>query len=328
MIPRALGNSPLHISPVAIGNMSWPGCDFGIQPGPDEKNDSALVDRLVGTALGLGITTFDTAEAYGCGRGEELLGAALKAPGRRAVAKIVTKVGPLFGADQVAGRRCRLDSAWVAARCEGSLKRLCTDHIDLYLAHWPDPDTQVEETIDAFSSLQRRGLIRAFGVSNFSPERLRTAAQAGQAVVTQNAYSLVERDFEPALLPVCREKNISLMAYSPLAKGILSGRYTVSQLPPRNDARRKDWHFAPENLPRHVEIASRVQDIAVTLGITPSQLALAWCLTQPQVASTVVGSKSEIQIRDAAAAGTLTIPKQVVAELDRLTHGAGRHAQL
>lgn len=315
MVPSETPSPVRPLPRLGIGNMSWPGCGFGASPSSREGDD-AVADRIVGRAIDAGILLFDTADSYGCGQGEEMLGRALAVAGRRDRVAVVTKVGPVFREEAHGGRECRLDRAWLLQRCERSLARLRTDRIDLYLAHRPDPFTPIEETIGAFEELVARGHIRAYGVSNFPAALLERAADVGSIAATQNAYSLIERDFEHTLRSLCLRREIPLMAYSPLAKGLLAGRYSAELLPVRDDPRWRDWHFRDGVRGRILEAADRLEGVAAKAGVAAATLAIAWCLVRPGVGNVIVGARSEAQVIEAAAAMHHPVPASILRELE------------
>jgi aryl-alcohol dehydrogenase-like predicted oxidoreductase len=304
MIYRTLGTSDIKVSVIGLGTMSWKGAVYGEKPSRESAPDWDATRSMVKAALDCGITLFDTAEGYGRGHAEELLGTALHELGRRDEAVIVTKVGPLFSEEQEGGRTCNLSAAHIRTRCERSLLRLKTDHIDVYLAHWPDPQTPIEETAAVMNDLRREGKIRAFGVSNFSNAELSEALRHTSVVLNQVPYSLVDRKIEAEKVPFCIQHKVSIMAYSPLGKGVLSGKYSLEHLP--TDYRRERFHFAKETLPQHLAIADQLTQAGKQVGFSTSQMALAWVVSQPGVALTIAGAKSKDQVRSNAAAGHLT----------------------
>lgn len=316
---RELGSSGLRVSVVGLGTMSWPFCDYAQTMPPGTKLDRDAVKAMVSTALECGINLFDTAEGYGCGLAETLMGESLQDFGKRSEFIVVTKVGPVFADEQADGRACNLSVAHIISRCEGSLRRLRTDYIDLYLAHWPDPRTPLEETVGAMLKLKRAGKIRHFGVSNFSKELLQHALEHGEVAADQLPYNLLEREIEKDQVPFCLEKKIGIMAYSPLGKAVLTGKYNEDHLPPPGDYRHRQPQFSQENLPRHFTVARRCQELSRKLGITTPQLALAWCLAQPGVTTVLPGAKKSGQIRDNAGAAEIILPQPVLEELDALT---------
>lgn len=301
--------------------MSWPGCNYGDSGYTPSPADLAATRDMVKASLEAGINLFDTAEGYGLGLAEEILGRALEELGCRKEAIIVTKVGPLFGSEQVDGRTCDLSARHILARCELSLKRLRTDFIDLYLAHWPDPFTPVEETMGAIKTLQRQGKIRWFGVSNFSNELLDAALRHGEVVANQLPYSLADRSIDTDRRPFCLENHVGIIAYSPLGKGVLSGKYDAEHLPPANDYRHHKKYFAKENLPRFLALAEHLRELAPQFSGTPAQLALAWVLSRPGVRTVIPGAKSVDQIRANTAASDLSLPNRVIEKLTDLSEG-------
>lgn len=318
MNARTLGKSDLSVSVIGLGTMSWPGTGFGVRE-PAAASEYAIVREMVRAALDSGVTFFDTAEGYGRGLAETQLGRALEELGARDRSVIVSKVGPLFDEEKTGNRGCNLSKAHILARCEASLRRLRTDRIDLYLAHWPDPATPIEETLEAAETLRAQGKIRWFGVSNFSVELLDAALAAGSVVANQLPYSLVDRDIDVDRRPFCLRHQVGIMAYSPLGKGVLSGKYDASHLPPADDYRHQRKHFARENLPRHLAIAARVRELAPQCGCTPAQLAMAWAIAQPGITVILPGAKTVEQVRANAAAAEVRIPENVLAELEAVS---------
>ncbi len=319
MIYRQLGNSDLNVSAVALGTMSWPGCNYAYAKGVASAADLDGATEMVRVALDGGINFFDTAEGYGRGLAEEMLGTALERLGAREKAIIVTKVGPLFETEQIDGRAVNLSRAHLFERCEQSLRRLRTDHIDLYLAHRPDDLTPMEETMAAVATLKEQGKIRWFGVSNFSAAQLGEAMKHGAVVANQLPYSLVDRGIDGDQRPFCVENNVGIMAYSPIGKGVLSGKYDASHLPPADDYRHQRKHFAAENLERHLAIAQKLRELAPEHGCTPAQLALAWTFSQPGITVALPGVKSPEQVASNAAAGDVRLSAEARGVLDGLS---------
>jgi aryl-alcohol dehydrogenase-like predicted oxidoreductase len=316
---RKLGKSDLHVSVVGLGTMSWPGCNYGDSGYAPTPGDFTAARAMVQAALEAGINLFDTAEGYGRGLAEEILGQTLEELGCREKAIIVTKVGPLFGDEQINGRTCNLSADNIGERCESSLKRLRTDHIDLYLAHWPDPLTRVEETMEAVNKLKEQGKIRWFGVSNFPNDLLAAALRHGVVAANQLPYSLADRTIDADKRPFCRENQVGIMAYSPLGKGVLSGKYDAQHLPPADDYRHHRKYFAKENLPQYLALAGRLRKLAPQVSCTSAQLAMAWVLVQPGITVVLPGAKSSDQIRANAGASEVSLTDGVIAELDELS---------
>jgi len=243
--------------------------------GPTHDGDSiATIQR----ALDLGVTLLDTADMYGPHTNEELVGRAIK--GRRNGLVIATKFGIMRDPSDPTRRGVNGRPEYVRASCEGSLKRLGVEHIDLYYQHRVDPDTPIEETVGAMSDLLREGKIGHIGLSEANGGTLRRACSVHQVTALQTEYSLWSRDPEDGLLDVCRELGIGFVAYSPLGRGFLTGAIrSVDDLAP-DDFRRSNPRFMGENFQRNMDLVSRVKEIALQKGCTASQLALAWVLAQ------------------------------------------------
>lgn len=316
---RRLGTSDLQVPIVGFGSMSWPGCNHGRTGHELTEEEYRTVYKMVAAALDCGMNLIDTAASYGCGLAETILGRVIAELGCREKVIIVTKVGPLFGAERTDDRPCDLSAQNILRRCEESRQRLQVDCLDLYLAHWPDAATPIEETMEAVSRLRHQGKVKWFGVSNFSNEQLAAALKCGPVAVNQLPYSLVDRNIEKDKRPFCLENQVGIMAYSPMGKGVLSGKYDPSHLPPQDDYRHQRPHFAPENLSRNLTLARRLREMAPEIGCTPAQLALAWVLAQPGLTLAVPGAKSAEQVRLNAAAAEVKIPEDVLAELDRIS---------
>jgi aryl-alcohol dehydrogenase-like predicted oxidoreductase len=318
---RTLGKSDLNVSVISLGTMSWPGCNYGDSGYSPTPEDFAATREMVRTAFDSGINLFDAAEGYGRGLAEEMLGRTLQELGCREKAVIVTKVGPLFGEEQTGGRTCNLSAKHIADRCALSLKRLRTDYVDLYLAHWPDPRTPIEETMEAVAKLKEEGKIRWFGVSNFSNDLLGAALRRGIVASNQLPYSLADRTIDTDKRPFCVENRVGIMAYSPLGKGVLSGKYDAQHLPPPGDYRHTRKYFAKENFSRYFALAGRLRELALQISCTAAQLALAWVLAQSGITVALPGAKSPDQVRANARASDLSVPESVLAELGALSQG-------
>jgi aryl-alcohol dehydrogenase-like predicted oxidoreductase len=314
---RPLGKSDLQVSVIGLGTMSWPGCNYGDNGYNPTADELVGAREMVKAALDAGINLFDTAEGYGRGLAEEILGRTLDELGCRDQAVIVSKVGPLFAEEGIGGRTCNLSAKHITERCELSLKRLRTDHIDVYLAHWPDPSTPIEETMEAVNNLQKQGKIGWFGVSNFSNDLLSLALQNGTVVANQLPYSLADRTIDSDKRPFCLQNQIGIMAYSPLGKGVLSGKYDAQHLPPADDYRHQKKYFARENLPRYFGLAERLRILAPGFSCTPAQLALAWVIGQPGITVVLPGAKSPDQVRANAQASEISLTNEAITELDQ-----------
>ncbi len=302
MISRQLGKSGPEVSVIGAGTMSWPGCRYG-ESGGDESGLPAAV-QMVGAAVESGVSLIDTAEGYGRGFAEELLGKALKELGVRDAVTIVTKTGPLFGEEKSGDRTCNLSREHLFERVERSLRRLKVDRLDVLLAHWPDSVTPIEETMTAIDDLRTEGKIACFGVSNFPNDLLACAMACGPVICNQLPFSLADRSVDDGRRQFCLEHGVGIMAYSPIGKGVLSGKYDPAHLPPSGDYRHQRPHFR-ENLDANLALADRVRGLARVMETKPVAVALAWTLLQPGITVAIPGAKTPDQIREHALASQL-----------------------
>lgn len=285
---------------VAMGCEPLGGTDWGVF-------DPARAEAAVARALELGVTVFDTADVYGLGRSEEVLARAL-GPRRHDVV-VVTKFGVAWGEGDGRARTWRDASpARVRAALEGSLRRLRLDRIPLYLVHWPDPATPVEATMEALARCRERGLVEAVGVSNFTPELVRRAHAVLPLAALELQYSLLCRGAEAELLPLARELGVAVLAYGPLAQGLLTGKYGPGARFAGDDRRHRLSHFRGPALRRALEVVGRVREAAGQLGHTPAQVALRWVLDHPSVSCAIAGAKSSAQVEANAGAAGWRLP--------------------
>jgi aryl-alcohol dehydrogenase-like predicted oxidoreductase len=292
MEQRELGTNGLTVSALGLGCM---GMTYAY--GATDADESiATIHR----AIELGVTFLDTAELYGPHTNEELVGRALA--GRRDEVQIATKFGVLPKADGPAGRPRDGTPENVRRSIEGSLKRLGTDHVDLYYQHRIDTDTPIEETVGALAELVREGKVRHIGLSEAAPETIRRAHAVHPIAAVQTEYSLFSRDVEREVLPTLRELGIGLVAYSPLGRGFLSGRFSSADELEADDWRRTQPRFRGDNVQRNLDLASKVSGLAADKGVTPAQLALAWVLAQGDDIVPIPGTKRRSYLEQNAAA--------------------------
>jgi aryl-alcohol dehydrogenase-like predicted oxidoreductase len=292
MEQRQLGTSGLTTSALGLGCMGMTYA-YGAT---DADEAIATIHR----AIELGVTFLDTAELYGPHTNEELVGRALA--GRRDEVVLATKFGVKPNADGPAGRPLDGTPENVRQSIEGSLKRLNTDHVDLYYQHRMDPDTPIEETVGALGELVQEGKIRHIGLSEAAPDTIRAAHAVHPITAVQSEYSLFTRDMEDEVLPTLRELGIGLVAYSPLGRGFLSGRFSSADELDADDWRRTQPRFQGENAERNIELAGTVAELASEKGIAPAQLALAWVLAQGDDIVPIPGTKRRRYIEQNAAA--------------------------
>ncbi len=308
---RTLGQG-LDVSAIGIGCM--PMVRGGNITYGAEASDSESI-ATIHRAIDLGITFFDTAQIYGPFQNEELLGRAIA--GRRDGLVVATKFGFRFDGSSITG----IDGTPENARraCEGSLKRLGVDVIDLYYQHRVDPSVPIEETVGGMAELVREGKVRFLGLSEAAPETLRRAHAVHPIAALQSEYSLWEREVEGDILPVCRELGIGFVPYSPLGRGFLTGRIRSRDDLPDNDWRRNDPRYSEENFAANLRLVEIVEAVAARRGASPAQIALAWLLAQGEDVMPIPGTKRRATLEDSAAAAEVELTADDLRELD----GAG-----
>ncbi len=304
---KTLGHSDLQISVVGLGCMGM--SDFY---GPADDQQSTDVIRH---AVDLGINFFDTADMYGVGRNESLLGAALR--DRRDRAVIATKFGNVRAPDgKFLGVSGRPD--YVKAACDASLQRLGVDVIDLYYQHRVDPAVPIEDTVGAMAELVKAGKVKALGLSEASAATLRRAHAVHPIAALQTEYSLWTRDPEQDILATCAELGITFVAYSPLGRGFLTGQFASLDDLAADDWRRRNPRFQGEHFAKNLELVARVHEVAAEQGVTPAQLALAWVLGRAANIVAIPGTRSRARLEENAAAAAVTLSAEDVRALDEI----------
>jgi aryl-alcohol dehydrogenase-like predicted oxidoreductase len=288
---------------------------------PDHDEATATIHR----ALELGVTFFDTADMYGFGHNEELVGKALA--GRRGDVVVATKFGIYLDGDAPGGRGVRGDAAYVRQACDASLARLGFDHIDLYYQHRPDTSVPIEETVGAMAELVAAGKVRHLGLSEASADTVRRAAAVHPITALQSEWSLFSRDIEDEIVPACREHGIGLVPYSPLGRGLLTGAVTSLDELQGDDFRRSLPRFQGDNLERNLELVAVVRDIAAAKGCTPGQVALAWLLAHGDDVVPIPGTKRRTYLEDNIGAVDVDLTVDDLARLDGLTPVGDRSAE-
>ena len=318
MRQRKLGNTGLFVSELCLGTMTFGGQgELWSKIGHLQQND---VDTLVGRALDAGINFIDTADVYSEGQSEILTGQALrnlKVPRDNVV--VATKV---FGATGAQGANSRgLSRYHIMDGIKASLKRLQLDHIDLYQVHGFDPVTPIEETLGALDDLVRQGHVRYIGVSNWAAWQIAKALgisarhNLASFASLQAYYTVAGRDLEREIVPMLRSENVGLMVWSPLAGGLLSGKYTRDGQTEAG-SRRQSFDFPPVNVERAYDAIDVMRGIAAEKGVSVAQIALAWLLAQPVVSTVIIGAKRADQLDDNIAATRVTLSARELSALD------------
>lgn len=303
-----LGSEGLKVPPMGLGCMGM-SAFYGKR---DDEESLATINR----ALELGINFLDTADVYGPHTNEELISRAIS--GARQQFIIATKFGLMLKGGDRREMSINGNPSYVKEACEGSLRRLGTDYIDLYYQHRVDPDTPIEETVGAMADLVKEGKIRYLGLSEATADEIRRAHEVHPITAVQSEYSLWTRDPEEEVLPVCRELGIGFVAYSPLGRGFLTGRFMRTTDLDKDDWRKDNPRFEGENFKRNREIVSRLEKIASGLGIKASQLALAWLRSRNMNIVPIPGAKTRLHLEENVAAMNIRLSEKDVKRIEEI----------
>jgi aryl-alcohol dehydrogenase-like predicted oxidoreductase len=310
------GRTSLHVSKISYG--TW---QFGGDWGRVERSQWDTGKATVQKALELGINFFDTAQAYGFGMAERMLGEALQPylKGLREDIVIATKGGLRMEGDKLLRD---VSAFWIRQGVEQSLRNLGVDYIDLYQIHWPDPNTPFEETASTLDQLIHEGKIRYVGVSNYNVEQMRAFEKVRKLDALQPPYSLFRRDIEQDILPYTQEQGIGVLIYGPLAHGLLAGTFTPQTSFAADDWRSKSEIFHGKNFLRNLAVVEHLKQLAEQEGMTVAQLAIAWVLAQPAIDVAIVGARNPEQLEQTAPAGEIHLTQATLREIERIMREA------
>jgi myo-inositol catabolism protein IolS len=307
MEQRPLGNSGISVSAVSIGTWAIGGANWGAVN--DEESVAAIQE-----AIDVGMTFIDTADIYGKGHSEEIVGKAIK--GRRDQVVVATKVANRWNEAGEVWPDCSYDYILEAVRA--SMERLQTDYIDAYIIHRPDPNTPIPETMRALDKLLNDGVVRAVGVSRYDREQIEQAQQCIQLHIAQYPLNIFRREEITPILPFCRQHEIGVMAYAPLSKGLLTGKFDSATTFPENDLRSGMGAFQGAAFKDRLDAVEKLKPIAARHGKTLAQLAINWNLCQPCVTTALTGAKTPQQVRENAGGAGWRLTTQDLNEIERI----------
>ena len=312
MRTKQLGNSDLFITPVGFGAWAIGGGGWEFAWGHQDDSDSVAA---IHEALDTGINWIDTAAVYGTGHSEEVVARALEGMNNRPY--VFTKCSMVWDEDGRIGHSLKADS--IRRECEASLRRLRVDAIDLYQIHWPDPDEDIEEGWATLAALKQEGKVRHLGVSNFSVAQMKRAQAIAPITSLQPRYSLLHREVEDAILPFFARENIGVIAYSPMASGLLTGAMTRERIAalPADDWRKRHPDFQEPRLSHNLRLVRLLRAIGRLHGRTPAEVAVAWVLYNPAVTGAIVGARRPGQVRGVVGAATLRLSPRELADIQR-----------
>ena len=312
MRTRRLGNSDMHITPIGFGAWAIGGGGWAFGWGSQDDAESVAAIR---EAVSLGINWIDTAAVYGLGHSEEVVAKALEGVSPRPF--VFTKCGRVWDEQRQIGKRIKAES--IRQECEDSLRRLKVEVIDLYQMHWPEPDEDIEEGWQEMVRLKEAGKVRWIGVSNFSADQMARISKFGEITSLQPPYSMVRPEVEHSILPHCQASNIGVIAYSPMASGLLTGAMTRERIAamPADDWRKEKNKFYQEPLlTRNLDLVELLRGIGTRQGKSPGEVAIAWVLRHPAVTAAIVGSRRPGQLKELLGAADWRLTPDEVSEID------------
>jgi len=311
MKTKRLGNSDLFLTPIGFGAWAIGGSGWEFAWGAQDDRDSIAAIR---EALDAGINWIDTAAVYGLGHSEEVVARALEGMNNRPY--VFTKCGMVWNERREISHSLRADS--IRRECEASLRRLRVEAIDLYQIHWPDPDQDIGEGWATLVALRREGKVRHIGVSNFSVAQMKRARAIAPITSLQPRYSLLHREIEEEVLPFAARENVGVIAYSPMASGLLTGAMTRERIAglPADDWRKRHPDFQEPRLSRNLKMVRLLRAIGRLHGRTPAEVAVAWVLHNPAVTGAIVGARRPDQVRGVAGAAEFRLSPRELAEIE------------
>jgi aryl-alcohol dehydrogenase-like predicted oxidoreductase len=311
MQTRQLGNSDLYITPLGVG--AWAMGGAGWLFSWSHQDDDASISAIH-AALDAGMNWIDTAAVYGLGHSEEVVAKALE--GRANRPYVFTKCARVWDENRRIGKSLKADS--VRRECEVSLRRLKVDVIDLYQIHWPEPDEDVEEGWATLARLKEEGKVRWIGVSNFNLDQLKRAQAIAPITSLQPPYSLIRREVEADVLPYCAERNIGVIAYSPMGSGLLTGAMTRERITnlPEDDWRRRGPQFQEPLVTRNLKIADKLKEIAARHNLGAGEAAVAWVLRNSVITGAIVGVRSREQVAGVIGAMDFRLSEDEIIEIE------------
>lgn len=313
MRTRQLGNTDLQLTVIGFGSWAIGGGEWRFGWGDQDEREA--IDAII-AAVDHGINWIDTAAVYGGGRSEELVGKALRELGAARRPLIATKCGRVMRDALTIDKVLKRES--ILAECEASLSRLGVDCIDLYQLHWPEPDEDIEEGWRALVELKQQGKVREIGVSNHSVSQLQRLNAIHPVASLQPPYSLIVPDVEREILPYCGQHNIGVVCYSPMYKGLLTGKFTRQRAAElsEKDHRSRDPRFQPPQLEQHLNLVDNLRPIAEASGHSLAELAIAWVLRRPEVTSAIVGGRRPSQVVEIASAAEWVLSHQELQAIE------------
>ncbi|MCX6091092.1 MAG: aldo/keto reductase [Candidatus Atribacteria bacterium] len=318
MRTRQLGWTDLHLTVIGFGAWAIGGGGWKFGWGPQDDSESI---HAIHQALDLGVNWIDTAAVYGLGHSEEIVGRAIKGLPKRPI--IASKCSLVW--DDKGDILYVQKKESIRREVEASLKRLGIDVIDLYQIHWPIPDPDIEEGWETLVRLKEEGKIRFAGVSNFSVSQMRRIQTSGRIASLQPPYSMLKRDVEDDILPFCGKNAIGVVVYSPMQKGLLTGKITTERAKnfPPDDHRRQDPDFMEPLLSINGEFVKKLETLAQDQGKTVAQLSLAWVLRRPELTSAIVGARRPSQVEETVLAGDWVLSSEDIQAVDKLLKERG-----